>query len=168
MKRLSICLALLMLPATICLADSEAPQGQFEIFFLNDTSAGAHRFMQTSLRNLPLADSPWITTADISAYNWETHEIFLKKESANLMDDFQDPLRGLDIPFVVVANGERIYRGQFHTWVSSSIGLGVQIFRIEGETPGIRLGPPGVSSSVDLRSDERIRRCLVEAGLLDR
>jgi len=156
-----------MLLATICSAASETSQGQFEIFFLNDTSAGAHRFMQTSLRNLPLADSPWITTADISAYNWETHEIFLKKESAALMDQFQDPLFGLDIPFVVVANGERIYRGQFRSMVSSSIGLWAQIFRIEGETPGVRLGLPGVSYSLDLRSDERIRRCLVEAGLLD-
>ncbi len=167
MKRLSVCVALLMLLATICFAESEAPQGQFEIFFLNDTSAGSHRFMQTSLKNLPLADSPWITTADISAYNWETHQIFLKKESATLMDKFQDPLFGLDIPFVVVANGERIYRGQFPSAISSSIGLGAQIFRIEGETPGVRLGPPGVSYSLDLRSDERIRRCLVEAGLLN-
>ena len=153
--------------ATICSAASETPQGLFEIFFLNDTSAGAHRFTKTSLRNLPLADSPWITTADISAYNWETHEIFLKKESATLMDNFQDPLFGLDIPFVVVANGERIYWGQFPNMLSSFIGFGAQIFRIEGEMPGVRIGPPGVERAIDLRGDERIRRCLVEAELLD-
>jgi hypothetical protein len=142
------------------------PPGQFEVFLLTDTTIRVSRYTGTRLADLPLAKSPWITSADISSYDWETHEIILKTESAGLMGNFRDRFGGPDIPFVVVANGERIYMGQFPWLPSSFMGSGPSIYKVDGDQPGVRIGPPPISGVPDPRTDERIKRCLTEAGLL--
>lgn len=166
MIRFWYCAIALVLATTGC-ADTPTPaHGQFEVFLLSDTTVRVFHYAGTRLEDLPLAESPWITSADIFSYDWETHEIILKPESAGLMGNFRDPLGGPDIPFVVVANGERIYMGQFPWMPSSFLGSGPSIYKVEGDRPGVRIGPPPNLGVPDQRNDERIQRCLTEAGLL--
>ena len=166
MTRFLYCAIAVVFATTGC-TDSPSPaHGQFEVFLLSDTTVRVHHYAGARLEDLPLAEFPWITAADIFSDHWETHEIILKDESAGLMGKFRDQFRGPDIPFVVVANGERIYMGQFPWMPSSYLAPGPSIYKVEGNRPGVRLGPPPVSGVPDPRTDERIKRCLTEAGLL--
>ena len=68
--------------------------------------------------------------------------IRLKDESAGLMGKFRDQFRGPDIPFVVVANGERIYMGPFPSGcLAPYLAPGPSIYKV-GIDQGVRLGPP--------------------------
>ena len=144
----------------------DTPRCQFEIYFLRDTTARAYKFSEISLEDLVLADSCWISSNDIAKYIWKNHEILLKDGVSSLMSQFRDPMRGPDILFVVVANGERIYKGSFWYSASSYIGPTVKISRINGERKGVRLEAPPLQNTPDPRNDERIRKCLKEAGVL--
>ena len=149
-----------------CSGDPEIPRGEFEVFLLKDTSVRVHMYSETHLNDLSLADSPWITASDILSYDWDAHEILFKKKAASLLVQFRNVMSGPDIPFVVVANGERVYMGVFPWIASSYIGPQVPIMLARGEQAGVRFGSPRWLPSYDPRNDIRIRECLEEAGIL--
>ncbi len=149
-----------------CSGDPEITRGQFEVFLLNDTSVRVQRYSATHLDDLYLADSPWITASDILSYDWEVHEITFKENAASLLVQFRNEMSGPDIPFVVVANGERIYMGVFPWGASSHVGPYVTIMLAHGEQAGVRFGRPMLQPSPDPRNDVRIRECLEEARIL--
>jgi hypothetical protein len=65
--------------------------------------------------HIRLLESPLISAADIISYNFTEHSIRLRPEALAKIP--QPPVEGT--PFVVVANGERIYLGVFVTCISS-------------------------------------------------
>jgi hypothetical protein len=67
------------------------------------------------LANIQLASPPVISADDIIIYDFSTHSMKLRSAALDRIPN--PPVHGL--PFVVVANGQRIYLGAFWTEVSS-------------------------------------------------
>ena len=72
------------------------------------------------------------------------------------------------VPFVVEADGQRIYLGAFYSLVSSQSFAGPMIL-VEGiDDAGFAIGPsyPAAAAGADVRGDPRILKVLGEAGKL--
>jgi hypothetical protein len=121
-----------------------------------------------------LGDHPLISDADLVAYDFTNHVMTVKPEVFRR-------LPGGEVPFVVVADGERIYLGAFTTWLSSKTlcipSIVPDIVRPSFDmaerhnTLSIDDGyPPSYRSAKctnpDPRSDERIRQALAALGKL--
>ena len=110
------------------------------------------------LSSFVLSDEPVISIEDIVSYDFETHAMQLNP--AVLARLPQPDLRGT--PFVVVANGERIYAGMFTSAFSSFFVPGPVImveralWNKNAPTRTLVIG----SSQSDLSSDPRIRQAL--------
>ena len=110
-----------------------------------------------------LSESPVISASDIISYEFTNHSMRLRPEALARIP--RPPVEGT--PFVVVANGERIYLGAFTT-ISSSMSFAVPCIDVDARTfvtnqpadtlviyPG---GAPGAGP--DPRGDRRIRTAL--------
>lgn len=116
------------------------------------------------LATLPLAKEPVFSAADILSYGFARHRMFVKREALPHLP--QPSVWGA--PFVVMADGQRVYLGAFGTMLSSSSTAVPTIlvdFREFTNSLTIdRAYPaPGFAAGPDPRSDHRIRMAL--AGL---
>jgi len=118
-----------------------------------------------------LSPKPLISDADIVTYAFTNHLLTLTPEAAQRIAHFRMPQ--LTEPFIVVANGERIYRGALvssscsQSFALPSITLwGSQQFTIHTNLPPNSVlidrtyAEPFSQTGPDPRSDERIRRAL--------
>lgn len=122
-----------------------------------------------------LSPTPVISEADILTYKFTTHFMTLTPEAAQRISNFR--IRRLTEPFVVVVNGERIYRGVFvSSLCSQSIELpsitlwGSQTFtwytNLFTNLPPNSLfiartyAAPSTETEPDPRSDDRLKRVL--------
>lgn len=69
------------------------------------------------LNDLELEEKPILDSDDILRYFWDTQAFITKKDF--LSDKLRDKINVYGIPYVVVADGERIYLGKFNTAISS-------------------------------------------------
>ena len=117
------------------------------------------------LATLPLSNEPLLSDADIVSYDFAKHEI-LTSPAAILSLKSNGSVWG--VPFVVVADGERIYVGAI-TSAASSASISVPTIlmwasRFANPLSIDRAYPsPEFGSGPDPRSDERVRVAL--AGL---
>jgi hypothetical protein len=113
-----------------------------------------------------LAEVPAISDTDIVSYDFINHVMTLRKEA---LQRIPRP-HASGIPFVVMANGERIYLGLFMT-LASSMSRAVPSIIVDERMLDTNLPPdtlrisrtyaaPYSETGVDLRSDERIKRAL--------
>jgi hypothetical protein len=119
--------------------------------------------------HIRLSGTPLISGSDIIHYDFANHSMKLQHETIRRIPQ----PRADGIPFVVVANGEAIYRGVFvSTFSSLSFAVPCIVmdsgFLAPNKSPDtliIQRAYPGVSSGLgpDPRGDPRIRRAL--AGL---
>ena len=118
-----------------------------------------------------LSPKPVISEADIAAYNFTNHTMTLRTQAVQRISKLR--AHQLIEPFVVVANGERIYRGAFvspfcsHSVALPSITLwGEMQFTSYTNLPPNSLviertyGAPFSKTDPDPRSDDRIKRAL--------
>jgi len=155
--------ALLMAAVLIAIALSGAwKPHSFALYLVKDLDTAAAR--ATALDELPLEAEPVLTDRDLYAYHWSSHTLALANGAAILERLPRTPMHGL--PFVVVADGKRIYLGAFWTSFSSqSVDLPV-IDTLLGDWT-IRPGYPWVHAlDPDPRGDARIRRALSNLGKL--
>jgi len=137
----------------------------FAIYLLSDTSITAVRASASPLEELQLAQKPFITEKDIKAYHWSDHSILFQPntDTALFLMSFW-PYRSWGLPFVVVAQGERIYLGAFW-WGYSNYDPAFPY--IELMTPSAyRISWDKLSSAPDPRSDARIHDALQSSGVL--
>jgi len=115
---------------------------------------------------LRLSESPLISGADIVSYHFADHSIRLRSEALAKIP--RPPVAGT--PFVVVADGQRIYLGVFTTCASSmsfavpSIGVDRRVL-VTNQAPDIlvieRAYPqPSFGVGPDPRGDQRIKTAL--------
>ncbi len=118
-----------------------------------------------------ISPNPVLSEADILAYNFTNHLMTLTPEAAHRFSTFH--IRRLTEPFVVVVNGERIYRGLFVS-ADCSQSFDLPSIIIWGGSPFTRdtnLQPnsimiqrtyaaPFSNTHPDPRSDDRIRQAL--------
>jgi hypothetical protein len=76
--------------------------------------------MRTNLQDIVLAPKPLLVDRDFVAYNTNTHEFTITAKAASR---FHHEVRGLNVPFVLVANGQRIYLGEFKNFLSSAMPM---------------------------------------------
>jgi hypothetical protein len=139
---------------------------------LKDESISFAENKKPDLEDLPLAEVPIISTADILVYDWDNHRIELKEEAYDALNEILSanlPISGR--PFVIISEGERIYAGAFWSTLSSMSFDGVTIIQPvnpDGQQIQITLGYPSEMffEGEDPRDDPRVWNALKEAGLL--
>lgn len=138
---------------------SESTRPHFAIFLVKTN--------QTDISKSDLENDPVITEKDIISYDWLTHTILLTESG-------QKKIRGLGTdphgkPFVIVADGQRCYRGAFWSRILS-VSHGEPIIDVfqAGRTIQIQRAYPDASFAVgdDPRPDKRVRLALEATGKL--
>lgn len=139
----------------------------FEIYLVKNTEDKSKA--TANVNKLPLENDPLLTYRDIISYNWQDHS-FLIKNNGKLNNNL------LKRSFVVVANGERIYRGTFWSGIYSmwppEIPIYVDpIFETDKSEINLRVGRFDTIQSLPDKilkviSDKRIYRALKELGIL--
>ena len=124
-----------------------------------------HSFGLYTIAQLTLSERPAISETDIISYVWTNHAMKVTPEAWGRVP--QPGTRG--VPFVVVADGERIYMGAFWTTLSSSLSSRPYIDVLplgHSQEPVTLYIRPGFSRSLepDPRSDLRIKRTLTALG----
>lgn len=82
-----------------------------------------------TIPELTLSERPLISEADIISYNWTNHAMKVTPET---QDRLPEP-GASGTPFVVVADGERVYAGVFWTMLSSFAPSG---HNVQAREPG--------------------------------
>lgn len=123
-------------------------------------------YYKGNLSRIGLSESPLICATDIVSYDFAEHSMRLRPEALAKIP--RPHFEGT--PFVVVANGERIYLGTFTT-ISSSIAVPVPSIVVDrrmlvtnqpSDTLVIERAYPsaGIATGADPRPDKRIRDVL--------
>ncbi|MGC7871321.1 hypothetical protein ACPUYX_07275 [Desulfosporosinus sp. SYSU MS00001] len=137
----------------------------FAIFLVKGEQAG--NAMNTKLEELRLETQPVLTDKDLKVYKWKEHELELRKDFDLYEVLDYVPLSGL--PFVVVANDERVYLGAFWSPLSSQTSSipSVMVLPMSPQnTIHIISGYPGktTNSQSDPRGNQKIYDALKSVG----
>ncbi len=119
------------------------------------------------LAALPLAKEPVLSDSDILSYDFTHHSMLVKRGALSRLP--KPSVWGA--PFVVVADGQRVYLGAFGTMLSSSsIPVPTILVDFRELTNSLTIDraypAPSFGGSADPRSDERIRVALAALGKL--
>lgn len=144
----------------------------FSIFLLEDPNITFHQAEEQNLNRLEIQNEPWLSSNDISMYDFSTHFIYLKNDKESLFKDMVDDSYVFNDfllkPFILVANYERIYLGCFISALCSFGCTGPHINDIEQlfyPTDIIPIRNSDVEGWDDARNDPRIRSALSELNL---
>ena len=139
----------------------------FAIFLVKREQTG--NAINIKIEDLQLETQPVLTDKDLKIYKWKDHSLELRRDFdfSGLLDYV--PLSGL--PFVVVANDERVYLGAFWTPISSQTAPipSVMVLPMSPQnTIHIIAGYPDktTNSQSDPRSDQLIYDALKSVGKL--
>ena len=144
----------------------------FAIFLLKNPNITYQQVEEQNLDQLEIQTEPWLSSDDISMYDFSTHFIYLKNDKEPLFKDMVDDsyvfINFLLKPFVLVANHERIYSGCFISSLSSFACNGPNICDIEQlfyPTDIIPIHGCDIEGWDDARNDPRIKSALSELNL---
>lgn len=144
----------------------------FALFLIADDQLSGADLADYELEDLPLAETPLLTTDDLISYSWEYHSFDLTDEAyTNMLATFSSGMPMSGLPFVIVSQGERIYAGSFWSPSSSNTFDGVVIFQPVDPAGGsffITLGYPTSDyfTGEDPRSDPALQEALLAVGLI--
>lgn len=137
---------------------------RFQIFLLKDSTLGAGKAAAQSLDSLELTDSPVLDLGRIAYIEKATTRIGFtpgQKVGNSLRTRLGTPL---EMPFVVVADGARIYLGTFTSQISSIGPTGPFVYVEDITADDLTLKAP--LRGTDPRNDDRIIKALSERGKL--
>ena len=104
------------------LGTDQPPTESWAIYCLRDDSITAYDASRQPLGTLVLADEPFMTVADISAYHWSSHTFVPSPRIENQLTTLRDSHGSLSgTPFVVTGGNDRIYLGAFWYAYSSLV-----------------------------------------------
>ncbi len=168
-KNRYLVLTLLLLGLVLLSGCSRRKAPDFAVFLVL-TESTAEDLLAVPLKDLPLDDTPLLRMEDVVSYHPETYTLTLTEEAVSRISRRNVPVGGL--PFVLVAQGERIYTGAFWTPISSlsysgtagmlSLDEDVTVLRFDLGYPA----SPELFKGVDLRNDARILEAFSEAEKL--
>jgi hypothetical protein len=138
---------------------------KFAFYKLADSTINATKAWTLPIDSLALSPTPFLTENDLTAYYWSTHSFTTHPN----IDTLFIQLRWLGgktfgEPFVVVANGSRIYLVALWWPYSSLIPSGAYIDTYLSSPYIIKRWES--ASLPDMRGDERIHNALKSAGIL--
>jgi hypothetical protein len=126
---------------------------------------------QKKLSELSLSQEPVLTDKDLIEYNWSTHE-FKLRDDTETAKAFLEIIKIGNVPvsgrsFVVVCENERIYKGRFHSLLSSTFLTQTPfITELFADDSSIRINYANLEGDEDPRDDERIYNVLRKLGKL--
>ena len=139
-------------------------QGNHFAIYLVGDSRHMSNVEKAPLTRLKLDAEPILSDDDIIEYEWNTHTI---KLSPGSLGRLKERLGSKTVvPFVVVANRKRCYRGAFLSHLSSYIPRGPSIWYDVTPEDAIKISQMVSAGAEDLRNDARIRKALEELGVL--
>ena len=169
MKKNSVLILIMLMMLVLLSGCSKRKEPAFAVFLLSsEMTAEEARVMP--LDDLPLGDTALLTMEDVVSYQPDRYEMVLTDEAAERIRQMAIPLDGL--PFVMVAQGERVYAGAFWTPISSLSYSGIAaMFWLEEDAVILRFdlsypASPELLEGVDLRNDERILKAFSKAEKL--
>jgi len=139
----------------------------FGIYLLKDGKLKATETVKLPLEQLDIQDKPLIGPADIEWFDWDKQRFKLRPNVVSKLP--KAAIMGT--PFVLVANGKRIYSGGFFTCISSASlyapAIKVDRFLHKDNVYTIEAGYPGkLKGSPDLRFSDEFKKALSEVGWL--
>jgi hypothetical protein len=152
-------------------AENEA-QTRFGIFLTQNSGLDTRAGM-IDLAHVQLVSPPVISANDLISYDYSTHSMKLRREALARIP--HPPVNGL--PFVVIADGQRIYLGAFWTTLSS-MSCDIPTITVD-KAALLKSHPPDVQTidrgyptdtfgrGPDPRGDPRIRNALAELHKLN-
>lgn len=90
----------------------------FGIYLLKDKNIKIQQINNSNINELKLETAPWLSSSDISFYDFSTHYIYLKKSTIEFFSTEND-IKWDGQPFIVIANHKRCYAGCFMSIYSS-------------------------------------------------
>jgi len=136
------------------------------IYIVTDHPKGIP-FEKTPLADFTLAAEPLVSEADIFTYDWGTHTIRVNRQA---VADRVLNRKGPGGHFVVVVDGQRLYRGAMVSMLTSIvpsvpiINVGLTADQWQPKF-AIRIYPPP-GDAADPRSDDRLKRALLALNKL--
>ncbi len=144
-------------------------QDRLTFKLLSDPKVTAQTAATMPLASLGLATEPVIRLSSIAWYAGAKHQVFWDQlaTTAALRNKVGN-VGTQGVPFVVEADGARIYLGTFYSLISSQTFPGPTIVMENLSPAGFTIDPayPAPTSGTDLRSDPRILKVLTETGKL--
>ncbi len=146
------------------LSTDQPPTESWGIYRLRDGSITAYDALPEPLDTLVLADEPFMTVTDISAYHWSSHTFVPSPRIENQLTALRDSHGSLSgIPFVVTVGNDRIYVGAF--WYAYS-SLAPAFPHIDLISNPHQIQASWMPGDTDVRYDVRIHDALKLAGVL--
>ena len=133
------------------------------------------QFNLSHIGDITLQEEPVITEEDIVWYNWSEQTMQLTETGCLHLQESLLESSWLYVPFVVVADGERIYLGGFLSVASSfasdccpyiMYGQPIDLCNASSGIVAIRQGFYDAMNGSDIRYDERIYEALDSTGKL--
>ena len=135
MKKIAIILLSIVILTGLVSCGNKSSENTLEIYLVSGELPDGEN---VDINKLVLEKTPIITLDDIQRYYWEEQTFVIKKDllRERLMERLnvapgKMPVPYYGKPYVVVANGERIYIGKFWSALSSSIESSYPIIYIE-------------------------------------
>ncbi|MCR2805801.1 hypothetical protein [Paenibacillus soyae] len=155
-------LSLLLFIMAGCQNDNKTTDTEVSLYLVKDLSAT--EAMRAKLSDLPLEEMPILTHKDIERYDWQKHEFSLKA-GISLEEKLEGKVPMSGKPFVVMADGVRIYAGSFWTYLSSQYNPDIptitSIWQAGSEKSSYSIQ---YKKQPDSRADERIYGSLNKLG----
>jgi hypothetical protein len=141
-------------------ASTENDNNKFAVYLLADNNLTTIDVQDKPINSLEIKASPLISYPDIIKYDTSNCKIYLAKPKKFYTFDTLRILTGIfGKPFVVVANGERIYLGSFYNPISSWLPNTplIALFDIDYSERSIKVSSYNISKgSYDIMKDIRI------------
>jgi hypothetical protein len=108
-----------------CKKESTSPSEQpvdFGIYLLKDSMMTTTQAKQIALDSLVINDQSITNINDIVYYQWSDHSVELTKDGFNKFKFTESKIKSTyGLPFIVVANGSKVYLGNIYPYYSSYI-----------------------------------------------
>lgn len=151
--------ALLILFLFCSCSDSTSPNDDekaFGIYLLKDTSLITSDAKKSSIESLEIQETPIILIDDIVEYNWEEQIITLTSDAFERFKGVENKIKSTyGLPFIVVANQQKIYLGNIYPMYSSYIHDDLPYVDVAPFLE-MRITRAPLQSIEDKRKDERI------------
>lgn len=153
-----------------CQGENNNSSGNFSIYFLKNSDLTYQDVYESDINDLELQSNVWLSSDDITRYDFSTHYIYLNKSKAEFFKDYLDGgaifYNFITKPFIVIAGDERIYLGSLISSISSMTiaGPGISDCDVFYYPEDIIPIECGIRES-DPRSDIRIKDALINDDL---
>ncbi|MBN1996146.1 hypothetical protein JW935_01255 [candidate division KSB1 bacterium] len=92
------------------------PEGNgIEFYFLNDTTLTLQEALEKDMKSLTTQSTPWLTSDDISIYDFSTHFIYLKGDKEKYIPELKNHNDESLVPFVLKTKNQPVFVGALYT-----------------------------------------------------